>query len=306
MRIEQFAYVVAVAEEMSFSRAAKRLHVTQPSLSQSISTIEQRFGVKLFHRTTNEISLTYEGEQFLDTAQQILALCSSYTAKISDVNELKRGHITVGVPNFRGCIILSRVLPHFMNEFPQIEVSVIEADSSRLEELTSKGRTDVTIINLPIKQKDISYEPICTERLLLAMPPNHPICQEHNISFSQNFNDLPQISLKDVSKEPFVLLKEEHRLGQSARLLFKYSNITPNIRLEVNNLLTAQQLVAAGLGLSFFGETAAKFSKLVPCPVYFRLDDSSIQWTLVAAYKSNRYISKASKEFIRITKEELG
>lgn len=304
MRIEMLEYALAVAQEKSFSRAAARLHLTQPSLSQSINSLEQSLGYKLFNRTTKQVSLTDEGEVFMENAQRIMSICQEQDARVSDINQLKTGHITVGVPNFRGTIILPQILPRFMEQYPGVSVSIVEASSIQLEDLTARGQTDLTIINLPIRKAGIEYETICNEELLIAAPPGHPLCKKYNAAAPQNFNELPVIDLKDLHGAPFVVLKKEHRLRQSADRIFQYAKIEPDVKLEVNGLLTAQQLVAAGIGFSLFGKTAARFSTLSPQPVYFRME-TPIIWTLVVAYPEKRYMSRITKEFIRIVKESL-
>ena len=304
MNIEKMEYIVAVAQERSFSKAAAKLHLTQPSLSQSVSSLEQSLGYRIFRRTTNSVSLTDEGAVFVETAERILAMCRECDAKVSDINELKSGNLTVGVPNFRGTVILPRILPRFMKEYPGVKISVVESSSNQLEMLTAKGKTDLTIINLPIKQSGIAYVPVCKERLLLAAPPDHPLCEKYGVTFPQDFSRLPIISFDDIRHAPFVVLRQEHRLRQSADRIFQYAGIAPDIKLEINNLLTAEQLVAAGIGFLIIGETAARFSNLTPCPAYFRMA-VPIEWTLVVAHQENRYMSKIAMEFLRVTKEAL-
>ena len=304
MQIEQFEYMVALSEEKSFSAAAKRLYISQPSLSQSVKSLEQQLGVELLHRTTNEMSFTYAGEEFVDTARKILDLRNRYIAKINDMNHLQAGKLTIGVPNYRGAIILPQTLPLFSQKFPKVIVAVVEANSSSLEEMAAKGRTDVSILQLPISSKQLAYEHITNEKLLLAAPPNHPFCQDHLVR-PQDFSCLPTISISNLQKEPFILLKYGHRMRQTCDKLFKYANITPNIGLEVNNLLTAQQLVAHNFGFTFIAETAAKFSNQGSSPVYFRLSDIDIQWSLVVAYRKSSYISNIMREYINIVKSQL-
>lgn len=304
MQIEQLEYMVALAEEKSFSAAAKRLYISQPSLSQSVKSLEQQLGVELLRRTTSEMSFTYAGEEFVDTARKILDLKNRYIAKINDINNLQAGKLTIGVPNYRGAIILPQTLPLFSQKYPKVTISVIETTSSSLEELTAKGRTDISILQLPISSKNLSYEYITTEKLLLAAPPGHNVCHKYQES-KQDFSHLPTINISRLKDEPFILLKYEHRMRQTCDKLFKYANITPNICLEVNNLLTAQQLVAHNLGFTFIAETAAKFSSQEPSPIYFRLSDVDIQWPLVVAYRKESYISNIVREYINIVKEQF-
>ncbi len=305
MQIEQFEYMLALSEERSFSAAAKRLFITQPSLSQSVKSLEQQLGVELIRRTTSEMTFTYAGEEFVETARQIIDLKNRYISKINDMNNLQTGKLTIGIPNFRGSIMLPQTLPIYHQRYPKVTLSIVEAASSSLELLTVKGQTDVSIIQLPIASKQLSYEHITTEKMLLAAPPEHPCCKDL-INKPQDFSNLPTISLNELRNEAFILLKHGHRMRQTCDKAFKYANITPNNYLEVNNLLTAQRLVANNFGFTFIAETSARFSNQILSPIYFRLSDSNIQWELVAAYRSDSYLSNITRAYIDLVKEIFG
>jgi DNA-binding transcriptional LysR family regulator len=224
--------------------------------------------------------------------------------RIVDIEQLKKGRLTIGVPNYRGSILLPLVLPLFLQKYPGINIKIIEADSAELEVITAKGRTNLTIMNLPIQSNRITYTPITTEKILLAIPPNHHL-KSRITDLPQKFSNLPTVQLSELKDEPFILLKSSHRLRQTSDALFEYAGIKPIIRLEINNLLTAHKLIASGMGVSFIGETAAKLSYFPQPPLYFSLDGPKTTWHLVAAYREDRYLSRAATEFIQMLKEAL-
>lgn len=304
MYLRQLEYVLAVAEEQSFSKAAKKLYIAQPSLSQNIQSLENELGAPLFDRTTARLSLTYAGEQFVQTARTILDLYDGLLHKIDDIGDLKTGRLTVGIPHFRGTILLPGILPIFEANYPGIEVNIIEGTSTELEDLAIRGKTDFTIMNLPLQSEQLAYEPILTEDILVAVPPDHPLkCRAGENS--QSRSSLPRIQLSELREEPFLLLKPGQRLRQTAENLFQHAGIKPTIKLESRNIETVHCLVAAGMGVSLIPETVAWFNRISPAPLYFSLAGQEAAWVLVVAYRKGRYLSRIASEFIRIMKEIL-
>lgn len=304
MYFRQLEYVLTVAEERSFSKAAKKLYIAQPSLSQNIQSLERQLGVQLFDRTTTRLSLTYAGEQFVEAARNILELNDRLLHQIGDIAELKKGRLTIGLPQFRGTILLPYILPIFEKKYPGVEVNIIEETSKDLEDITAKGQTDLTLMNLPIQSDQIAYEPILTEEILVAVPPDHPL--KHKVSDnSQVQTSLPRIRLSELQKDPFLLLKPGQRLRQTAEILLAQAGINPRIKFESRNLDTILYLVTAGMGVTFIPETVAWFDRMSRYPLYFALEDPGTTWILVVAYKKGRYISRAAHEFIKIMKEVL-
>lgn len=302
MTLEQMNYVVVLAEELSFTNACLRLHITQPALSQSIKGLEKQLGVLLFRRTTSAISLTYAGEQFVQAARSILETNRNLLSKLEDISNLERGRLIVGVPNFRGQIILSKTVPAFKKRYPNIEFSVVEENTEKLLEITEKGLVDLSIMNRPGSASLLTVVPICDERILVASPPDHPLCAGTDPE-NQDFSDLPGIHVSKLRDEPFIILRGGHKLRETTEKLFREKGLGKNIALEVNNLPTAQQLVANGLGFTFIGEMAARYVVQSPRPVYLRLLDAAPTHSIVAAYKTGSYLSHTTTAYLRLVRD---
>jgi LysR family hydrogen peroxide-inducible transcriptional activator len=133
MELRQLLYAVRIAEEQSFSKAAEKLHLAQPSLSQQIAKLERELGIILFERSTNTLKLTYAGERFFESAVKILDQVEQLKKEMEDVAELKRGTLTVGSLPITGTHILPLVLPIFKKNYPGVEVKLIEEATRTLE-----------------------------------------------------------------------------------------------------------------------------------------------------------------------------
>jgi DNA-binding transcriptional LysR family regulator len=150
MELRQLSYVIQIAMEKNFSRAAEKLHIAQPSLSQQLSKLEQELGVKLFRRTTNSVELTQAGQVFVDKSQAILDAVEQLKQEMDDMAQMRRGRLVVGTLPITGSHILPFVLPAFGVQYPQIEVVLVEDTTAKLEQLTASGGTDLSLLSLPL------------------------------------------------------------------------------------------------------------------------------------------------------------
>lgn len=141
MTTKELLYVKTVADEHNISKAAKKLFMAQPSLSQSIQRIEESIGMPLFHRTTTGLTLTFAGERYYHMAVQVLKMYEDFQLEISDINNLKTGRIHIGITNHLGTLVLPRVLPAYKNICPHVEITIHEENTAALEQQLLAGKT---------------------------------------------------------------------------------------------------------------------------------------------------------------------
>lgn len=289
MDFHQFEYVMAIAEEKSFSKAAKKLFISQPSLSQYIMRLEERLEIKLFDRTTNPLILTYAGEKYIETAKNILSLNKQMEEQLRDIADSKKGCIKIGIPISVERYIMPMVLLEFNKRFPEIEIEIEEHTAIKLEEMLVNGEVDFAIMHLPILDKKIVYEPISVEKIFLIAPPKYEIEEGQKLNF------------RCLQNEKFILSKPGHRMRLIADDIFKKAEFKPNIVFEIENLDAAYRFAAVGLGFAFVPENVIKLLNRNQHKNYFLIDD--IGFTLAIAYRQGGYLTKAAREFIRITKD---
>lgn len=297
MDFRQLQYILKVAEERSFSKAAQKLFISQPSLSQFIQKVEIDLGAQLFDRSSSPLKLTFAGELYIETAKNILDLKDQLYRQISDIANLKKGRVTIGLSPFRSTYIMPKVLPFFHDKYPDIEVVLVEGNSSNLENIALRGSTDLTLMTSPIQKNLFDFEPILTEEILIAIPPNHPIQKQANYKII-NDSMRPVIQLKDLSNEPFILLKKDQKMHELATSLCKQAGFSPRIILESESIEAAHALVRAGMGITFIPDTLTPHHKTTPYPFYCSMDKLTPTRDLVIAYKKGRYLSLAAREFI--------
>lgn len=297
MDLKEFEYVLAINEERSFSKAAKRLFISQPSLSQYINRLEGQLGVTIFDRNTIPLSLTYEGELYIESVKSIMNIIEGLQKKFDDVTDLKKGRVNIGLTPSKANNPLPAILPVFKKEYPGIDLTITEGPSSQLEDMLTRGQVDICLLNLPIKSKGIEYEPIIKENLYLAAPPDFV-----PKSTAQNDTPYPQINIEDLEDEQFILLHPSQRLRQIADSLFVKASVKPKILLETSSIETALRLSASGMGFCLVPESSVRFAGLKKPPKYYSLG-SDITWTLVVAYRENTYRTKATTAFADTVKK---
>jgi len=304
-------YVLTVAEERSISKAARKLYASQPALSLSIQKLEKELGVLLFDRTTLPLRLTYAGERFVATASQIVDLEAQLLREIEDINNCSKGRLVLGISRLRGKSVLPTVLPVYKERFPGIDIVLMEQTSSPLEELAISQKTDLTITNLPLRHNQLEYTPICMDEILVAVPDKYLPTQFDRRKYRSPNNTAPEVDLYPFKDSPFILLKPGMRIRQVSEGLFKDEDIKPNIILDSENIETLFELAVKGMGVtlihqSFIPRTSKGTFTKEHLPVSFlRLKNPKAKTVLVAAYLKERYLSKAAREFIILTKQLL-
>ena len=148
MNFLHLKYFLLVAEELNITRAAERLYISQQSLSNHISNMEKELNVKLFTRSP-KLSLTYAGDLLVETATQILDLHSQFLAKVGDINRHYMGVLRLGISHTCGLALLPDILPQFQAEFPMVEFSLFEGNSTHLEDELAHGRVDLIVCGPP-------------------------------------------------------------------------------------------------------------------------------------------------------------
>ncbi|TVY02352.1 LysR family transcriptional regulator [Cohnella terricola] len=294
MEFRQLLYAIQIASERNFSRAAEKLHIAQPSLSQQLSKLEKELGVLLFKRSTNSVELTHAGSVFVEKAQQIVDMADQLRREMEDIAEMRKGRLVVGSLPMTGSHVLPYVLPVFREAYPNIEVVLIEESTKVLEQLTASGGTDVSLLSLPLIEPSLAYVPMLEEGICLAVPPDHPLAApEHRNS---------AISVKMLRDEPFVLLKKGQGFRAIAHDLCSAAGFDPRVVFESGNIETVQSLVAAGMGIAFLPKMVTRNDWQVRAPVYLKLEGDPTR-TLVIAFRKGRYLSNAAEAFIATFRE---
>ena len=298
MDLRHFRYVQKIADERSFSRAAEKLYIAQPALSQYILNLERELGTKLFDRSKNPISLTYAGELFLEKAKLILEIENEIHNEIKNISNSDKGRLTIAISPNRGSYLLPKILPAFSAIYPNVEIKLVEGLTGDFADWLNKDEVDVAILAGPVKDDKISSVPIQNEDVLLALPKTHPAL-EMAVDMGGEYPILPLQALKN---EKFILSKPNQGLRNMADVLFEEEGFKPQVYLETQSFETAHRLALAGLGVAISASTLGP-TNLHDDLCYVRPSEKAPYRTIVIAHKNKKVISWIIKEFIAVTKD---
>jgi len=297
MELRQLQYALHIAAERNFSRAAEKLHIAQPSLSQQLSKLEKELGVMLFQRNTSTVELTHAGAKFVEQAQIIMDGVELLRQEMSDISELRTGRVVVGSMPITGAHLLPHVLPVFKEKYPEVDITLLEDSSMNLEKLTAGGQTDLSLLSLPLEVPSLAYEILGEERIDLAVPSGHPLAGRAASGV--------RTSLTELQDEAFIVLKEGQGFRKMTMELCMNAGFMPRIVFESNNMETVQSLVATGMGVTLVPHFIARAPRSEFVPVYLPLAAPAPTRTLVIAYRRGRYLSKAAEAFIETFKSTV-
>lgn len=299
MEFRELVYITTVAECKSITKAANKLYISQPSLSQFILKVEENMGVKLFDRSTNPISLTYAGERYIEVANQILRLKENLLREFRDISEGKKGRIKIGIPRERAAYMMPIILPKFYEKYPGIEIILLEANTSILIDSVIKGQTDFIIVPGPINEETLKTEFIYKEKLVLIC--NQDILRQSECTVKPN----NIIDINAIQKIPLIVLKKGHGIRKAIDRLFDEQKITPNIIMEISSNLTACRLAAEGIGAAVVPEmTVYLSSNMHKNDIYF-FSNSCVTWDIIVAYRKDSYIGTIEEDFFEMSKTEF-
>ncbi len=302
MQLRDIQYVVAIAKELNFSKAAEQLFISQPALSQSIRRLEKDLNVTLFTRENNKVRLTPAGELFVEDGIKIINMSANLKTKMSNIINTKEGHLRVGISPFYSNHFLPRIIPTFRQQYPAVTLDIKEKDSYLLEEDTVNDKLDFCMTPLPVFHKELEYKVIYQEQILFAIAKNNILNEQMTPALS---NGIPFIDLKLVKKEPFIFFTRMQKFTSMGMRLCSEAGFMPNIVFETTNWDTMNALIATGMGVGFVPEILVKNTNSNKNPAYYRIMAENTTRFYVGAYKKGNTLSTVAKDFISVVKKSF-
>jgi LysR family hydrogen peroxide-inducible transcriptional activator len=288
MEIHQLEYLVAVAEEGSISKAARRVGVAQPSLSQQVKRLEDDLGHRLLDRLPKGVVLTEAGRQLLEHARRVLAEIADARRRIGDTPTHPAGALAVGAIPTVAPFLLPGVLRRFASRWPDVKLTVVEDVTERLLEMLERGELDVAVMSSADVPATVHCERIASESLRLMLPAKHRLARGGGKGKA--------IPWRAVEGERLLVLQEMHCLaGQVSRFCDRTRVRTP-VFMRGAQLSTIASMVAAGLGVSVVPEMMCRAGAWPGCAVR-PLAGESPERDITVAWSLLRYRTNAARAF---------
>ncbi|WP_433957375.1 LysR family transcriptional regulator [Cytobacillus horneckiae] len=280
MDIRQLAYFVAIAEEESFSKAAKSLHVSQPSLSNAIMKLEKETELVLFERNTRGLHLTEAGELFYRRAVKLLQNFDHLKIELDEMKTVGNGTIAIGLIE-SSKFWLFKVIKEFKKIYPNVHFQFKEVlGHQKVIEALINCNVHFTITNQPINNEEIKLIPLYHEPFILAVNKQDFLAARENVS------------LKDIKNRDLIISTTGFQTRSDILTAFEKENIQPNIFFEIERLETACRVVEEGLGVTILPESYLKYAHS-PNTVGIPIDSPYLSRTVYLATLKDRTLTPA-------------
>lgn len=245
MELRHLRYFIAVAEEQHFTRAAERLHMAQPPLSQAIRQLESELGIELFHRSTRHVTLTTAGQAYLERARELLEELADASEHARRVAAGVVGRLVIGCVGSATYSLLPQLSRGLADELPGVDFA-FRGEMLVPDQVAAlrSGDIDVALLRPPVADLGLTVEPIRQDRLVVALPADHPLAAA------------PRVRVKQLAGSDLIVHSADRRsvMYDVALRLLHDAGIEPHIRHEVGETSTLVTLVAGGLGVAIVPE----------------------------------------------------
>ena len=304
-------YVYAVYQERSFSKAAKKLFITQPALSAMVKKAEADIGCEIFDRSKVPLTVTKEGQYYIHSAERILLAKENILRYYADLGALEAGHLAVGGSSYFCAYVLSDAINRFKKAYPKIQIDLLEDNLAELKAGLASGSLDL-IIETALSDKDetLTLYFLGFEDIVLCVPAVFAENEELK-SYAMSPNDIgakkyqsadvAPVPLSKLKTVPFILLKKGNDMYDRGRSICQNAGFTPQCNIYLDQMLTSLLISERGMGAVFMRTSIFQYY-LPPADrmVYYKIGDPLARRPVYMASRKGRYLSKAAEEFLRI------
>lgn len=328
MDFRELTYITTIADCGSVTEAAKRLYISQPSLSYILAKVEEDLGVKLFDRKTSPLTLTYAGERYVATARTILSLSGNLRRELKDIGVGARGEIRIGIPTERAGYMLPKVLGKFHERYPEVQVRLVESRSSEILGELDKDKISFAVLPGGSGEFPIGLESrlIYRERVWLAAPERlltQKMIRHAGKPADGEPGSTDSADLKEMKDLPFIIMKSGQYIRKKTEKIFRKAGFFPKNVMEVSSCVTAVELARTGMGVTIVPdraldalgiprghaddagsspETAAASLRILSCS----RNEADQSWDVSAVYKKETYLGEPEQYLIKLMMETFG
>lgn len=297
MNLKQAQYVKTIAECGSITAAAKKLFVSQPSLSQMLRQLEQETGLPIFDRSTSPMRLTYAGEKYLHAAERILAANAELDSQLREIRHEHAGRLRLGISVTRAMQVMPLVMPIFQQQYPNVSLQLTESGSANLEEMLRGGSIDLAFAALESTSPSLAYELLEKETIGVLAGRDAAITRQN-----PNGTALP---LEAFRRESFVSLTKGHSSRITQDKLFRKYGLSPNILLETDALEVGRRVALEAGACMLLPSIYIDGYCYQRKGCFYPLADYENHRHFYACYRKDEFVPQYARDFIQITASAL-
>ena len=288
MDLRQLEMFRAVAEEGTFTRAAKRVHVTQSAISRQIKLLEEELGSVVLHRGQKRVTLTAPGDLLLKTVHRVQRELQEAVSQISETRTLHRGSVSLAGGMTVCLYILPPVLKRFRALYPKVELSVINASTPAVLESLRRHELDLALLTLPIVADDLQVRPALREEMVVVTAPGHPLSRRK------------PVAPEDLAAHPLILYESGSNTRRVLDDFFLEEKVAVRVAMETENVEIIKAMVSHGLGVSIIPFAAAAKDVKAGRLAYSRLRGRKLYRATGWVFMKSDHVPRTVSEILRV------
>lgn len=291
MELRQLRYLVTLAEEQHFTRAAAREHIAQPALSQQIRRLEDELGLALVQRSTRRVAMTEAGELLVARGRRILAELEAAQSEMQGLRGVHTGHVSVGAMHTMGPVDVSLALAIFHERHPGVELTVREQSSEELAQMLREDEIDLAFLSVTerIESHGLGLQQLVSEELVAVLAPQHRLGKRR------------RVRMAELAQDEFISFRAGARLRELLFSAGRQAGYEPQVKLESNDSQRIRRLVARGLGVAILPRSDAEAPGVEVTVA--TLVDPALTRDITLAWRSERRHGPAAKEFLDLARD---
>ena len=292
MDIKQISYFMAVAQEGSFSRAAEKLEVSQPTLSMAVKKLEEELGAELFYSFNRRQNLTDEGLRLKEGAAKLLEVYQETIENVKLSDYVGSGAVTLGLSPLFGACFFGDLIPSFSAAYPNIKINMLEDGANKIDELVEKGEVDLAVTLNTERTASFASCHFSTQRNVALLHKKHPLANAKSITVA------------DLKEDSFAIFNQDFILNRQIMSACHAAGFRPKIALLSSQWDFMVKLVSRNRAVSILPKPVLD-KHPDPNVVCVPLMDSMKYWDIVLAWNKQKYMSKSCRLFLDYVKENL-
>lgn len=292
MDIKQISYFMAVAQEGSFSRAAEKLEVSQPTLSMAVKKLEEELGAELFYSFNRRQNLTDEGLRLKEGAAKLLEVYQETIENVKLSDHVGSGVVTLGLSPLFGACFFGDLIPSFAAAYPDIKINMIEDGANKIDELVERGEVDLAVTLNTERTASFASCHFSTQRNVALLHKDHPLSNARSITVT------------DLKEDSFAIFNQDFILNRQIMSACHAAGFRPKIALLSSQWDFMVELVSRNRAVSILPKPVLD-KHPDPNVVCVPLTDSMKYWDIVLAWNKQKYMSKSCRLFLEYIRKNL-